>query len=171
MDEVRLQLTDRQVALLAAPTAVAWLLLLGVVARLGGRPALTVALLVVAPASLAALVVGLRRRRLVLTPSAAVLEGRRRRVVPWDQVTAVGTERRGLGHVVVLHTPGRSRPCPAPLGGLLVPDRHFDEKAAYVQRWWLACGGGGATEPGPVGGATGWGLPVLPGEVGDRPSA
>ena len=162
--------TDAQVARLVAPTGVAWVVLVAVAVQLGSRTLTTVALVVVSAASLVGLWVGLRRRGLVLTPDAAVLVGRRTRRVPWSEVTGVVTERRGLSHLVVLQTERHRHRCPAPLGGPLAPDRHFDEKAVYVQRWWAACRGpdpeGG---PRPTGGDTGWGHPVLPGEVPGPP--
>ena len=170
---MQLHPTDRQVAILVAPTGVAWLALVLVAVRFGSRPPVTLALVIASAASLVGLWVGLRHRGTVLTQEAAVLVGRRRVVVPWAEVTAVQTERRGLGHVVVLHTDAGARRCPAPLGGPLAPDRHFDEKAVYVQRWWLACGGAAVDDgPRPTGGDTGWGHQVLPGEAAgvDRPT-
>ena len=167
VDDVRLHLTDGQVVRLVVPSALAWAAVAGIAVRAGAVPAVVVALVASALISVAGLYGGLRRWGAVLTSRSLVLVGRRRVEVPWGEVRSVRVERRSLGAHVVVETGRGRRRLPAPVDGVLAPDPHFDEKAVFVQRWWRSCAPAeGPDGPAPPGGDTGWGLRVLPGEVG-----
>jgi len=108
-----------------------------------------------------------RWRGLELTDTHAVIRENRTRRIPWSEVTGVReSSRMGRRSITLDLARGRVH-CSAPATGFGGVDPDFDEKVAYVHRWWLR-----ATPPDPTGGpeprgtALGWGIPVLSDEIG-----
>jgi hypothetical protein len=159
---VRFRATPLQIGLFVVPLVVTWSLVLLVDVRVTSAAAALPVLVPVALLSCGGGAALLRWRGLELTADAAVVRGDSVRRIPWSDVRDVRTRRRFGTRIVVLQTDRREIRCPAPFSGVLAADRHFDAKAAYVQRWWQACTP--ADQPGPRG-DTGWGHPVLPGDL------
>ena len=72
-----------------------------------------------------------------LTPTEARVHSLRRRVIRWSDVRAVTTQNVLGTRFVVLHEANRRTRLRAPVTGLLVWDRSFEEKYHTIGRWWL----------------------------------
>lgn len=157
---VRLRATDAQIALHAGPLAVSWAILVGVFGRAGAAIPQLVVIGTVGVASCAAALILLRWRGIELTPDQVVVRGDLARRVPWSDVQAVRTRRRGPTTTLVIETDrGRLR-CAAPFSGLIARDPYIEEKIAFVQRWWLAAAPADVRARAWAAGELGWGQPV-----------
>lgn len=141
---------------------VAWGLVLLFGVRGGGVSSALSVLVAAAIATCGAGAWLLRWRGLELTAEGAVVRGDTVRRIPWAEVRDVRTRRRFGTWIVVIETDGKDVRCPAPFSGVLIADPHFEAKATYVQRWWRSCCPAVPTGPR---GDTGWGRPVLPGDL------
>lgn len=162
---VRFHATPAQVVWGGVPTVLTCALIVWFMFRLGAPSTLVAAAALWTFVAAVVVVFVQRWRGLELTESHAVVRENRTREIPWRDVTGVRAgSRMGRRFIVVELARGRVQ-CSAPTTGLLGADPDFDEKLAYVQRWWLRCAPRDAA-PAPHGTALGWGIPVLSDEIG-----
>lgn len=162
---IRFRATPIQISLYVGAMVVAWGLVVLISLRTGSASSRLPILAAAAVASCGAGAWLLRWRGLELTADGAVVRGDTVRRIPWAEVRDVRSRRRFGTWIVVIETDRHHVRCPAPFSGVLMADAHFEAKATYIQRWWRSCCP--VVHPGPRG-DTGWGRPVLPGDLSGR---
>jgi hypothetical protein len=80
-----------------------------------------------------------RRLGITLTPTEARVHKVRRRDIPWSEISGVAVETQfGTRYVVLYDAISGHTRLRAPITGLPIPDRRFEEKYHTIGQWWLA---------------------------------
>lgn len=159
---VRFRATNAQVIAGVLPLVATWLLVLGLLVRFGTSAADLGFLVLLAAASCTAAAALLLWRGTEVTGDGIVLRNDLVTRVPWSEVHAVRVVRRLGTRQLVVETERRVHRATAPTASVLVVDPHFDAKAAFVQRWWLACAPPEVRQRAQADGAVTWGQPISP---------